>query len=132
MTLDLHEDSLILCKCSLSARHPLSQCCMGSHKGCQSDREGADCIHDGQGVPSNIVICCDSGAEVLRPTTYARAVVLGAEGSRGVDDAGAVGNGAGTEDAGTYCSSVCTAGSGYSSVGRSATRWSSSGSGGER
>ena len=30
VTLDLHKDSLILCECGLSARHPLSQCCMGN------------------------------------------------------------------------------------------------------
>ena len=52
MTLDLHEDSLILCKCSLSAGHPLIRCCMGSSKGCRNEKEGADCIHDGQEVPS--------------------------------------------------------------------------------
>ena len=49
---------------------------------------------------------CDGGAVVLGPATSARAVVLGAEGSEGVEEAGAVGNGvvvdgAGTEDAGT-------------------------------
>ena len=52
MTLDLHEDSLILCECGLNACHPLSQCCIGSRKECRSDREGVDCIHDGQEVPS--------------------------------------------------------------------------------
>ena len=39
MTLDLHEDSLILYECGLDARHPLSQGYMGSRKGCRSDRE---------------------------------------------------------------------------------------------
>ena len=54
----------------------------------------------------NIVICCGGGAEVLRPTTSAGAMVLGVGGSGGAYDAGAVGNGAvvardGTEDVGT-------------------------------
>ena len=49
----------------------------------------------------DIVICCGGGAEVLEPTTSAGAVVLGVEGSRGAEDAGAVANGAGTEDTGT-------------------------------
>ena len=49
----------------------------------------------------DIVICCGGGAEVLGPTTFVAAVVLGAEGSKGAEDTGAVGNGAGTEDAGT-------------------------------
>ena len=50
------------------------------------------------------MICYEGDAEVLGPATSVRAVVLGAEGSRGVEDAGAMGNGvvvvvAGTEDA---------------------------------
>ena len=49
----------------------------------------------------DIVICCGGGAEVLGPATFVGAMVLGAEGSGGVEDAGVVGNGAGTEDAGT-------------------------------
>ena len=47
-----------------------------------------------------IVIYCGGGAEVLGPETSV-GVVLGAEGSGGAEDAGAVGNEAGTEDAGT-------------------------------
>ena len=45
-----------------------------------------------------IVIYCGGSAEVLGPTTSV-GVVLGAEGSGGAEDAGAVGNGVGTEDA---------------------------------
>ena len=53
-----------------------------------------------------MVISCRGDAEVLDPATSAGAVVLGAEGSGGTEDAGAVGNGvvvagAETEDAGT-------------------------------
>ena len=55
---------------------------------------------------ADIEICCDGCAMMLDPTTFVGAVVLGAEGSRGAEDAGAVGNeamvdGAGTKDAGT-------------------------------
>ena len=72
----------------------------------------------------DIVICCGGGAKVFGPATAAEVVVLGAGGSRGAEDAGIVGNGAvvaraGTVDAGTCCSSVCTAGGGYSFAGRS-------------
>ena len=54
----------------------------------------------------DIKIYCDSGVVVLGLATFPGAMVLGAEGSRGVEDAGAVGNGvveagARTEDAGT-------------------------------
>ena len=49
----------------------------------------------------DIVIYCGGGAEVLRSTTSTGAVVLGAEGFGGIEDARAVGNGAGNEDAGT-------------------------------
>ena len=49
----------------------------------------------------DIVICCRGGIEVLGPTISIGVVVLGAEGFGGVEDAGAVGNGVGTEDAGT-------------------------------
>ena len=35
----------------------------------------------------DIVICCGGGAEVLGPTTSAGAVVLGAKGSGGAEDA---------------------------------------------
>ena len=53
-----------------------------------------------------MVICCGGDVEVLGPTTFAGAVVLGAEGFGGAEDAGAMGNGvvvagAETEDAGT-------------------------------
>ena len=48
----------------------------------------------------DIEIYC-GGAVVLDPTTSVGDVVLGAEGSRGGEDARAVGNGAGIEDAGT-------------------------------
>ena len=53
-----------------------------------------------------MVICCEGNAEVLGPATYAGVVVMGTEGSGGVEDAGAVGNGvvvagAGIEDVGT-------------------------------
>ena len=53
-----------------------------------------------------MVICCKGDAEVLSPATSAGDVVLRAEGFRGAEEAGAVGNGvvvarAGTEDAGT-------------------------------
>ena len=53
-----------------------------------------------------MVICCGGDTEVLGPVTSAGAVVLGAEGSGGTEEAGVVGNGvvvagAGTEDAGT-------------------------------
>ena len=47
-----------------------------------------------------IVIYYGGDVEVLGPATSV-GVVLGVEGSRGADDAEAVGNGAGTEDAGT-------------------------------
>ena len=39
-----------------------------------------------------MVICCGGNAEVLSSTTFAGAVVLGAGGSRGAKEAGAVGN----------------------------------------
>ena len=77
-----------------------------------------------------IVIYCGGGADVLGPTASV-GVVLGAEGSGGVEDAGAVGKGAGIEDAGTF-SLICTTGGGCSSTGRSAANWSSSGSEGGR
>ena len=53
-----------------------------------------------------MVICCGGDAKVLGPATSAGAVVLGAEGSEGAEDAGVMGNGvvvtgAGTEDVGT-------------------------------
>ena len=47
-----------------------------------------------------IMIYYGGGAEVMGPTTFV-GVVLGAEGSGGAEDVRAVGNGAGTEDAGT-------------------------------
>ena len=75
----------------------------------------------------DIVICCGCGTEVLGPATFAGAVVLGVEGLGGVEDAGAVGNGVGTEDAGIGASLVCNAGGGYSYVGKSAAGWSSAG-----
>ena len=80
----------------------------------------------------DIVTCCGGGAEVLGPATSAEAVVLGAEGSGGAEDAGAMGNGVGTEDARTGGSSVCTVGGGCSFVGKSAASWSSASSGGGR
>ena len=54
----------------------------------------------------DIEIYYGRGFVVLGPATSAGAVVLGAEGSRGTEGAGVVGNGAveaeaGTEDAGT-------------------------------
>ena len=54
----------------------------------------------------DIEIYWGGGAVVLNPATFARAVVLGAKGCGGVEDAGALGNeeveaGAGTEDVGT-------------------------------
>ena len=53
-----------------------------------------------------MLICCGGDAEVLNPATSVGAMVLRAEGSGGVEEAGAVGSGvvvagAGTEDAGT-------------------------------
>ena len=53
-----------------------------------------------------MVICYGGDTEVLGPATSVGVVVLGAEGSGGAEEAGAVGNGvvvagAGTEDAGT-------------------------------
>ena len=51
--------------------------------------------------PVEIVIYCGGDAEVVGPTTFAEAVGLGAEGSEGIDDAGVVGNGVGTQDART-------------------------------
>ena len=47
-----------------------------------------------------IVIYCEGGVEVLGPTASV-GVVLGAAGSGGAEDAGAVGNGVGTVDVGT-------------------------------
>ena len=47
------------------------------------------------------MIYCRGGAEVLGSATSVGAVGLGAKGSGGVDDVGAVGNGVGTKDAGT-------------------------------
>ena len=52
-----------------------------------------------------MVTCCGGGVDELGPAKSVYAVVLGAESSRGIEDAGAVGNGAvvagaGTEDAG--------------------------------
>ena len=67
---------------------------MGSRKGCRSDGESADYIHDGQESQVDIEICCGGGAVVLSPTTSVGVVVLGVEGSKGIEDAGAVGNGA--------------------------------------
>ena len=63
---------------------------------------------------------------MLSPATSVGAVVLGAGGSGGAEEVGAVGNGVvvagdGTEDAGAYSSSVCSAGGSCSSAGRSAT-----------
>ena len=54
----------------------------------------------------DIEIYCGGGVVVLIPATFAGAVVLGAEGSGGAEDAGAMGNGAveagvRTKDAGT-------------------------------
>ena len=49
----------------------------------------------------DIAICCGGGVEVLGLEISTKAVVLGAENSGGVEDAGAVGNGVGTEDART-------------------------------
>ena len=49
----------------------------------------------------DIGICCGGGAKVLGQATFVGAVVLGAEGSEGAEDARAVGNGARTEDSGT-------------------------------
>ena len=49
----------------------------------------------------DIVICCGGGVEVLGPAISTGAVVLGVKGSGGAEDAGAVGNGVGTEDAGS-------------------------------
>ena len=40
-----------------------------------------------------MVICCGGDAEVLGPVTSVEVVVLGVEGSRGAEEAGAVGNG---------------------------------------
>ena len=58
MTLDLHEDGLILCENgaglshgSLSASHPVREGCIGSRTGCCCSGERVDCIHDGQKVP---------------------------------------------------------------------------------
>ena len=48
-----------------------------------------------------ILIYCGGDAEVLGPETSAGAVGLGVEGFGGAEDAEVVGNGAGTEDAGT-------------------------------
>ena len=48
-----------------------------------------------------ILIYCGGDAEVQGPATSAGAVGLGVEGFEGAEDAEAVGNGAGTEDAGT-------------------------------
>ena len=53
-----------------------------------------------------MVICCEGDAEMLDLATSVGAVVLGVEGSGGVEDTRAMGNrvvvaGAGTEDAGT-------------------------------
>ena len=49
----------------------------------------------------DIEICCGGGAVVLGPTTSVGAVVLGVEGSGGIEDARAVGNGAVIVGAGT-------------------------------
>ena len=54
----------------------------------------------------DIEICYDGGDVMLDPVTSVVVVVLGAKGSGGAEEAGAVGNGAvvagaGTEDAGT-------------------------------
>ena len=49
----------------------------------------------------DIMICCGGGVEVLGPEISTGAMVLGVEGSGGVEDEGAVGNGVGTEDEGT-------------------------------
>ena len=49
----------------------------------------------------DIELCWGGGVVVLGPATSSGAVVMGAEDSRGTEDVGAVGNGAGTADAGT-------------------------------
>ena len=49
----------------------------------------------------DIEICCDGGVVVLNPATSVGAVVLGVEGFRGTEDAGAVRNGAVIARAGT-------------------------------
>ena len=78
-----------------------------------------------------IVIYYGGGVDVLGPTASI-GVVLRVEGSRGAEDAEVVSKGAGIKDARTRCSSLCTTGGGCSLAGRSATGWSSSGSGGGR
>ena len=57
MTLDLHEDGLILCENgaglshgSVSASHPVREGYMGSRKRCCCSGERANCIHDGQKI----------------------------------------------------------------------------------
>ena len=49
----------------------------------------------------DIVISCKGGAEVVGPAISIGVLVLGSEGSRGTEDAGAMGNGVVIEDAGT-------------------------------
>ena len=86
MTLDLHEDGLILCENgaglshgSLSASHPVRKACMGSRKGCCYSGECVDCIHDGQKVPGG-------NNDMLRRwhgNAHCRSVCRGGTGGRG-------------------------------------------------
>ena len=84
-----------------------------------------------------MVISCEGDAEVLDPATSVGVMVLGVGGYGGAEEVGSVGNGvvvagAGIENAGTRCSSVCSVGGSCSSVGRSAAGWSLASSGGGR
>ena len=83
-----------------------------------------------------IVICCGGGAEVLTAAPSVGAV-LGPWGlekteGRGAGSVGARGGEAGTEGVGACGSSVCSTRGVFSSVGISATGWSSTGRGTER
>ena len=97
MTLNLHEDGLILCEYGVGLSHGS----LGARAAWEVEND-ADVEENGRTESMmviksrvEIMIYCGEGAEVLGPTTSI-GVVLGAEGSRSVEDAGAVGNGAGT------------------------------------
>ena len=80
MTLDLHKDNLILCECSLGARHPLSQGCMVAAKDAEVTEKAQTASMKAKKSRVEMVICCGGDAKVLSPSTSAGVVVLGAGG----------------------------------------------------
>ena len=104
MTLNLHEDGLILCENGaglshgrLNASHPVREGCMGSHKGCCCSGERADCIHDGKKVLGR-------NSDMLRRwcgSAHRNTVCRGGTGGRGPEKT--EGSRAGSNGAGDSC-----------------------------